>query len=181
MNALAEAPLALACAVTLASAWTDARTGRIPNLLTLPVLPLGMLLGAANEGWAGVGLSALGILLCFSVPYVLFRSSRGTAIGGGDVKLFAALGALLGPNAGLEVELASLVLLAVFALVALTWRGQLLKVLQRSLWLCINWVLPKARRRQVQPEMLVSMRLGPAICVATWGFATLELLPGLLA
>ena len=39
--------------------------------------------------------------------------------------------------------------------------------------------VPKARRRPVQPEMLMTMRMGPAICVATWGFATLEHLPSL--
>jgi len=181
MSWLAEIPVALACAMTLASAWTDARTGRIPNLLTLPALPLGLGLGALQAGWLGLGTAALGALLCFGVPYGLFRTSQGTAIGGGDVKLFAGLGALLGPSAGLEVELASLVLLAMFALLALTWRGQLLAMLRRTFWLAINWALPKQRRRQVEPELMLTMRMGPAICVATWGFATLEHLPTFLS
>jgi prepilin peptidase CpaA len=180
MSWFAEVPVALACAMTLASAWTDARTGRIPNLLTLPAIPLGLGLGAIQAGWVGFGSAALGALLCFAVPYVLFRSSRGQAIGGGDVKLFAALGALLGTSAGLEVELASLVLLAVFALLALTWRGQLLALLRRTFWLAINWALPQQRRRPLEPELMLTMRMGPAICVATWGFATLEHLPTLL-
>ncbi len=181
MNVLAEAPLILACAVTLAAAWTDARTGRIPNLLTLPMVLIGLCLGAINGGWVGLGSSLLGAALCFGVPYGLYRTSRGSAIGGGDVKLFAALGALLGPSAGLEVELASLVLLAAFALMILTWRGRLLGMLQRTLWLSINWALPRAKRRSLEPEMMISMRMGPAICVATWGFAALELLPSLMA
>ncbi|HKO89788.1 MAG TPA: A24 family peptidase [Polyangiaceae bacterium] len=166
--------------MTLASAWTDARTGRIPNWLTFPALPLGLALGAIDAGWLGLGSAALGALLCFGVPYTLFRSSRGTAIGGGDVKLFTGLGALLGPRAGLEVELASLVLLAVFALLALTWRGQLLAMLRRTFWLAINWALPRQRRRQLEPELMLTMRMGPAVCVATWGFATLEHLQTLL-
>ena len=177
MSWFAEVPVALACAMTLAAAWTDARTGRIPNLLTLPALPLGLGLGAIAAGWLGLGSAALGALLCFAVPYVLFRSSRGQAIGGGDVKLFAGLGALLGTGAGLEVELASLVLLAVFALLALTWRGQLLALLRRTFWLAINWALPQQRRHQLEPDLMLTMRMGPAICVATWGFATLEHLP----
>jgi len=181
MSWLAEVCVALACAMTLASAWTDARTGRIPNWLTLPALPLGLGLGAIEDGWFGFGSAALGALLCFGVPYALFRSSQGTAIGGGDVKLFAGLGALLGPRAGLEVELASLVLLATFALLALTWRGQLLAMLRRTFWLAINWALPQRHRRQLEPELMLTMRMGPAICVATWGFATLEHLPTLLS
>lgn len=180
MTVLAEAPLVIACAVSFAAAWTDARTGKIPNRLTLPALAVGVALGGVLNGLQGLGTSALGALLCFLVPYVLFRSSRGTAIGGGDVKLFAALGALLGPSVGLEVELGSMVLLAVFAFFVLTWKGLLFHVLARAFWLGVNWMLPKSRRREVEPEMLVSMRMGPAICAATWGTATLDYLSGWL-
>ena len=179
MELISELQLTLACAATLGSAWTDARTGRIPNVLTLPLLPVGLVLGFLQGGLLGLGSAALGCGLCFAVPYGLLHFSRGSAIGGGDVKLFAGLGALLGPRAGLEVELGSLVLLAVFALLALTWRGQLWALLQRTGWLAINWLLPRARRRSVQPELMMTMRMGPAICVATWGFATLEHLSGL--
>jgi prepilin peptidase CpaA len=179
MNVLVEAPLIVACLVSLLAAWTDAKTGKIPNHLALPALGVGLLLGALSQGLSGVGLALAGAALCFLVPYVLFRSSRGSAIGGGDVKLFASLGALLGPSTGLEVELASMVLLAVFALFALTWRGLLWHVLVRSFWLSINWALPEKKRRAVEPEMLVSMRMGPAICAATWGSATLTHFPTL--
>jgi len=179
MSLLSELPLVLACAATLFAAWTDTRTGRIPNLSTLPLLPVGLALGAVQGGFIGFGSAVLGCLLCFAVPYALLRFSRGTAIGGGDVKLFAALGALLGPHAGLEVELSSLILLAVFALLALSWRGQSWALLERTGWLLLNGLLPKARRRPVEREMLMTMRMGPAICVATWGLATLEHLPSL--
>jgi len=180
MTVLSELPLVLACAATLVAAWTDAKTGRIPNLLTLPLLPVGLGLGALHGGLVGLGSAFLGCVLCFAVPYGLLRFSRGTAIGGGDVKLFAALGALLGPTAGMEVQLSSLILLAAFALLALTWRGQLWALLTRTGRLVLNGFLPKARRRPVDPELLMTMRMGPAICAATWAFATLEHLPALL-
>ncbi|MEY2932425.1 MAG: hypothetical protein RL033_3174 [Pseudomonadota bacterium] len=177
MNPLSELPLALACGSTLAAAWFDARSGRIPNLITLPVLPLGLLLGALTDGIWGLGSAVLGALLCLAVPYGLFHASRGSAIGGGDVKLFAALGALLGPIAGLGVELSSLLVLAVVALLALAWRGQLFTWLKHTAELAWSWVLPEARRPPVAREQLLTMPLGPAICVATWGFATLQHLP----
>jgi hypothetical protein len=44
----------------------------------------------------------------------------------------------------------------------------------------VNWLLPAARRRTVQPELMMSMRMGPAICVATWAFAALDHVTGLL-
>jgi prepilin peptidase CpaA len=179
MNPLSELPLALACGITLAAAWFDAKTGRIPNLITLPVLPLGIFLGALTDGLWGLGYAVLGALLCLAVPYGLFRTSRGSAIGGGDVKLLTALGALLGPIAGLGVELSSLLVLAAVALLALAWRGQLLTWLKHTARLACSWVLPEARRPPVAAEQLLKMPMGPAICVATWGFAMLQHLPAL--
>src|SRR5689334_15346698 len=105
MNLISQLPLVLACAATLAAAGTDSRTGRIPNWLTLPLLPAGLALGFVEAGLLGLGSAALGCVLCFAVPFGLLHFSRGKAIGGGDVKLFAGLGALLGPGAGLQVEL----------------------------------------------------------------------------
>lgn len=179
MNPLSELPLALACGLTLTAAWSDARTGRIPNLLTLPVLPLGLLLGALDSGLLGLGSALLGACLCLAVPYVLFRASRGTAIGGGDVKLFAAVGALLGPIAGLEVQLASLLVLTVCALLALAWRGELLAWLKHTARLALHWAVPRLQHPTPLAPLL-TMRLGPAICFATWSLALLQHLPARL-
>lgn len=189
MNPLSELPLALACGVTLLAALHDAKTGRIPNLLTLPVLPMGLVLGALDSGLWGLGSAALGVLLCVVVPYALFRASRGVAIGGGDVKLFAAIGALLGPLAGLRIEFASLLVLCVCALVTLTWRGELLAWLKHSAQLIFQWFAPHglalrrmgsarvAQPRAIPLDRLLSMRLGPAICFVTWSLALLQHLP----
>lgn len=78
----------------LAAAVTDLETGEIPDTLVLPVLGVGLLLGPVSPlapWWAG-GLGALaggGVLLVIAV------ASRG-GMGGGDIKLMAALGAWLG-------------------------------------------------------------------------------------
>lgn len=187
MNPLTELPLALACAVTLAAAWMDARTGRIPNLLTLPVLPVALLLGALDGGLWGVGFAVLGGLVCVAVPYGLFRASQGVAIGGGDVKLFAALGALLGPLAGLEVQLASLLVLSACALLMLAWRGELLAWWRHTARFAFHWLSARASaaQRGAAPhspavDPLLAMRLGPAVCFATWSLALLQHLPARL-
>ena len=76
------------------AAVVDLRARRIPNWLTCS-LALGGL--AQSWTWAHTvtpGQSALGFLAGFGVTFVFFGIG---AMGGGDVKLMAALGAWLGP------------------------------------------------------------------------------------
>lgn len=170
--------LSLALVVATAAALFDLRTGHIPNALTLP----GILLGGATQlalvpyhgafaaqagGLAALASAllrlALGMLVCGLVPYLLFR--RG-AMGGGDVKLLAALGALLGPVVGLEVELHAFVVMALFAPARLAYEGRLLRVLGNATTLVLNPLRPRARRRVLAPELMASLRFGPAVAVA---------------
>jgi prepilin peptidase CpaA len=144
----------------------DARTGRIPNWLTLPAAGAGLLANWALGGHAGLAFAAVGLVAAALVPWVLHRVTQGRAIGGGDVKLFAALGALRGPTAGLEIELSACILLGVFALVRLAFAGRLLRVLANAARLLTNPVLPKRWRRPIEAEALTEMRMGPAILAA---------------
>jgi prepilin peptidase CpaA len=174
VSTIADVAVLVACGASLAAAVTDARSATIPNRLTLPALGIGVALGALDAGVWGLGQALAGATLSFFVPYALFRGSRGTAIGGGDVKLLAALGALLGPRRGLEVELAALVLLLCFGLLWLTWRGQLCAALARAFWLSLGRLLPPRWRRDVAADSLIALRMGPAICVATWSAALIS-------
>jgi len=74
--------------------WTDWRERRIPNWLTSSGIGLGVVIHFTQGGMAGVMQSLLGILLGLGLLLILFM--RG-GIGGGDVKLLMALGALTGP------------------------------------------------------------------------------------
>jgi prepilin peptidase CpaA len=80
----------------------DLRTRRIPNVLTFGAAVSGFAYHAVTGGAAGLGDSALGWLvgaLVFIVPFAL----RG--LGGGDVKLLAALGAWIGPGSAIWLAL----------------------------------------------------------------------------
>jgi prepilin peptidase CpaA len=86
-------------------------------------------------------------------------------LGGGDVKLFAVLGALLGPFSGLEVQLLSYCVLLGFALCKLAFNGRLSAMLRNAAALLLGRIFPKLRRAS-DPELLTTMRLGPAIFAA---------------
>ncbi len=82
-----------ACGVT--SAIVDLRCRRVPNPLTLSIAALGVALAATNTTGVGVGqaFGGLAIGLLLMLPGFVIG-----ATGGGDVKLFAALGTVLGPS-----------------------------------------------------------------------------------
>lgn len=83
--------LLLACVIT-AAIW-DVRLRRIPNWLTFSSFALGILLNSFLFGFSGLRLSLLGagLALAIYVPLYLLR-----AMGAGDVKLMAGLGAIIG-------------------------------------------------------------------------------------
>ena len=98
------------------------------------------------------------------MPLLLFGLG---AIGGGDVKLFAAIGAVAGMSVGIEIQLASYGMATLYALCVLAHRGHLLATLGRSLALLLAPLTPKAKRAVPPPESMMSLRLGPAIFAAT--------------
>lgn len=73
----------------------DARYRKIPNWLSLSGLILGLGINILFSGWEGLGVAALGFGLAMLVytPLYLIRG-----MGAGDVKLMAAIGAIVGPH-----------------------------------------------------------------------------------
>jgi len=158
-----EPQLVMICIAVIA-AITDWRTGEIPNWLTLPVVLGAPLVYYAFLGQQALIVSLIGIFGCGIVPYMLFRSD---AIGGGDVKLFAALGAVGGLQLGLEAELLGLGAASILALVMMAWRGALRRTLANVFRVATNPIVPKRMRAEVTHEMMTSMRLGFPVLVGT--------------
>jgi prepilin peptidase CpaA len=86
--------LLLVMLVALA-AWNDFRTRRIPNWITVPGALAGFALQVWYSGLQGAASSIEGAALGIGLVLLLFIA-RG--MGGGDVKLFGAVGALAGPQ-----------------------------------------------------------------------------------
>jgi prepilin peptidase CpaA len=77
------------------AAITDAYSRRIPNVLVLAGIVTGLMLNVWLAGWHGLQQSLLGFGLALLVYVPLFMLR---AMGGGDVKLMAAAGAIVGPT-----------------------------------------------------------------------------------
>ena len=98
----------------------DLRTREIPDWISIAIAILAV--GAAATGWLGIGLVlvAIGGVLGLTIGYLLFRFAK---LGGGDAKLIAALGMLVGPVGLLIVLFGMAVAGGVLSLVAML-RGQ---------------------------------------------------------
>ncbi|MCK4858007.1 MAG: prepilin peptidase [candidate division Zixibacteria bacterium] len=98
--------------LSLLAMYTDYRWRIIPNRLTLPAIGLGLILNFAGNGWQGLLFALVGLAVGFGLmllPYLL------GGMGAGDVKLLAALGALLGGYAILNVFLYATILGGILA------------------------------------------------------------------
>jgi prepilin peptidase CpaA len=169
---------ALAVVTAAGSALCDLRTGHIPNRLTLgalaaaPVLWFAATAATAGPaaGLAALGASVAGAALCGLGPLVLFLR-RG--IGGGDVKLLAAIGALLGPRAGMDAEFFAFVIAALYVPGKLAWDGRLLVVVAALARRAFGVIARRARAAAPVPELAIRLRFGPAILVGTVAALTL--------
>ncbi|MBN1653972.1 MAG: prepilin peptidase [Deltaproteobacteria bacterium] len=150
-------------AIASIAAVTDARKGVIPNWLTLPALFGAPSVYGLIQGIDAFVSSLLGLFICGFAPFLLFIRR---ATGGGDVKLFAAIGSICGVRWGMEIELISLIVAAIYALARLALNGKLMRTLTNSGWLLLDLVLPRARRKEIRPEYMASVRMGGAVLVA---------------
>jgi len=71
----------------------DVRYRRIPNAFVLATLVSGLLINGILNGFGGLGASVGGCLVAFAMMFALHLFG---AMGAGDVKLFAAVGSVVG-------------------------------------------------------------------------------------
>lgn len=121
----------------------DLATRRIPNWLVASGLVAAVILnvlatGTANVysgAWAGFGKSLLGAVMGLVIMLPLYMLH---AMGAGDVKLMAAVGAFLGPVQTLGAALLVFLAGGVLSLVSALWSGTLRRVADNLRILAIN-------------------------------------------
>jgi prepilin peptidase CpaA len=145
------APVA-ASAVALTACLTDLRSRRIPNYLTFGGAVAALVFHLVTGGLSGLGWAAAGwgVGLLLFLPIFALRG-----IGGGDVKLLAALGAWLGPSLTLWLAFWSAIAGGAFALVVALASGYAVKAF-RNVWGMLSYW----RVMGLQPHPAVTLESG---------------------
>jgi prepilin peptidase CpaA len=158
-------------AVLVVAAVTDVRSGRIYNRLVYPAIALGLAFGAAGGGLAGLKDHALGAGIGFGVLLVCYALG---GMGGGDVKLMAAVGALGGFERGDQGSYFILYALfyafavgVILGLLAAMWKRVLGPVATRTWWGARMLVVPGTSLDDAVPKTSVRVPFGLATCLGT--------------
>jgi prepilin peptidase CpaA len=114
--------LFVALSVAIIAAAFDLQQHRIPNWLTYPAILLGFALRGALLGWTGLLSGLAGFFLAGGVIFLFFLVR---AMGAGDVKLMAAIGAFAGLREAGAALLATAICGGVLAIVYALYRRRL--------------------------------------------------------
>jgi prepilin peptidase CpaA len=161
-----------AAAHTMFALVTDVVARRIPNLWNLAAALAGLAVHGAAGGWKGLAASLTGgfVLLVATVP-LQFAG----AVGGGDVKWFAALGIWTGAGFALQTLLYAILAAGLLAFIHFLAAGTLRTILER--WWVAGWLaaagrspvmLLQAKRGSERKEMPMMVAVLPAIGLAAW-------------
>jgi prepilin peptidase CpaA len=119
--------------LVIAAAVYDVRYRRIPNWLTVLGVVVGLALNAwlrQQAGpipwWPGLKFGLIGMGVAFGVYFFLYAMH---AMGAGDVKLMAAVGAMVGWQDWFAIFLITALIGGVMALILVTARGRVKKTL----------------------------------------------------
>ncbi len=132
--------------LTLAAVITyyDVRYRRIPNMCVLITLICGLTMNSVSGGWRGALTSLAGCAVAFCLMLLLHLFG---ALGAGDVKLFASIGAVIGLSLALPTFLVVLVTGGALAVVSILRDGTLVETAQRVSFiftsLLISWRVPR--------------------------------------
>jgi prepilin peptidase CpaA len=150
------APAILLAALVIAAAGFDLRTRRIPNWLCAVGLACGFACQIALFQWAGAREATLGAALALLIYLPLFALR---AVGGGDVKLMAAVGSFAGPRSWIAIFLITALVGGAMALVLVAVKRRTARTL-RNVGILLTELAHLRAPHRVEQELDVSSGQG---------------------
>ena len=136
--------IALLAPLAVIITYYDVRYRRIPNAFVLATLASGVIVNTVYGGWRGALASLGGCAIAFMLMFVLHVFG---AMGAGDVKLFAAVGSLVGAHLVLPTFLVVVLTGGALALLLMLHRGAVRATMHRVLQILVGllpgWELPR--------------------------------------
>ena len=161
--------------LALIAGWTDFRSRRIPNWLTVTAFVAGVAANSFYGGWGGLKTSLLGaaVGLGLLLPFVLLRS-----LGAGDWKLAGAVGAFAGPTLLIDLLLLSVFVAGMMAVMLIIYKGRVREALRNIGHILVSLVtfqLPGHRVSLDNPDSLkVPYGVALALSVLLYGAAQIR-------
>ena len=160
--------MAMLATLLLLAALSDLRTRRIPNRLIVVGLAASLALQVLNGGMMGMLDWGAGLLVGASL-FMLLYAMR--AMGAGDVKLMAMVGAFLGPASAFGALLTTLIAGGILAVTVTLLNGSLLRTLSNLRLMAINTLFKTiqgiAPQIDAVPDSAGNLPYGVAIAVGT--------------
>jgi prepilin peptidase CpaA len=145
-------------------AYWDLRYRKIPNWATLPGIVLGLGMNTLSYGWQGIKSSGIGLIVGFGALLVLFILSW---MGGGDVKLMAAVGALKGYPFVVSALFYSLIVGVVIGVAMLIWNRKTLRTFKNLFFVIGSRVSKLVPKQDIDREEGQKIPFGLAIVLGT--------------
>lgn len=145
MMTIEAVPFLLVLPLVGVAAYTDLRYSKIYNVVTIPAIIIGLALSGLIGGLPGLASSAAGLGIALGM-WVL-STICGGCMGGGDIKLLGAIGALCGAKFLLASFVVAVMVGGVVA-VATALRHRRFKETARR---CVFWGLGKLNRSVTMP------------------------------
>ena len=158
---------------------TDVRHHRIPNWLTIPMMLLGLILNGLFYGLDGFFMSLKGLALGFALLFFVYLLG---GMGGGDVKLLAAVGALLGPRMVFIAFIWTALVGGGMAIVVVISKKAFNRTFQNLRMLILSWVLGVSTEDAnftIRNPSLAKLPYGVAIALGTALAVWLQRIPRL--
>ena len=150
---MAAADLAALAVAALALGY-DLSMRRIPNVLTFGAAAAALMFHGGTAGWTGVAHAGAGLIVGLLMFLPVFWLG---GMGGGDVKLLAALGAWIGPGPALWMAAFTALAGGPLAVLLAVWHGSGRTMVQNVWSLLMFW-----RVAGIRPHPALTLETGTA-------------------